>query len=255
MSNRRGVVEGFGKRSSLRTRRSNADIGQVMGRPDSRRARCAEAIPGGASRRLPAGLGRLACAGLAVGLTLALWAAPAAARGPIFTYTDGNGVVHFTNVPRGDTRFKPIPGAATSVPRKYYRAPRSTRYDPLIDTTARLHGVPPALIKAVIAAESAFNSQAVSHKGAQGLMQLMPATAASLGVDNAFEPAQNVFGGTAYLREMIHRFGDLSRALAAYNAGPRAVDRYGGIPPYPETQAYVERVLTYYRRYHGDFGR
>ena len=86
-------------------------------------------------------------------------------------------------------------------------------------------------------------------------MQLMPATAASLGVNNAFEPAQNVAGGSAYLRKMIDRYGDLSRALAAYNAGPTAVDRYGGIPPYRETKAYVDRVLTYYRRYHGDFPR
>ena len=188
-------------------------------------------------------------------LLLLAAAEPATAGGLIYSYTDGDGVTHFTNVPRGDRRFKALPPAATSVPRRYYRAPSSRRYDPLIDTTARMHGLPPALVKAVIAAESAFDSQAVSRKGAQGLMQLMPSTAASLGVANAFEPAQNVFGGTAYLRQMIQRYGDLSRALAAYNAGPTAVDRYGGIPPYAETQAYVERVLTYYRRYHGDFGR
>jgi soluble lytic murein transglycosylase-like protein len=116
-------------------------------------------------------------------------------------------------------------------------------------------GIPPALVKAVIAAESAFDSRAVSRKGAQGLMQLMPATAASLGVADPFEPGQNVAGGTSYLKAMIDRYGDLSRAIAAYNAGPGAVDRYGGIPPYRETQAYVDRVLTYYRRYHGDFPR
>jgi soluble lytic murein transglycosylase len=74
-------------------------------------------------------------------------------------------------------------------------------------------------------------------------------------VQDAFEPSQNVRGGTAYLREMLDRYGDLSRAVAAYNAGPAAVDRYGGIPPYPETRDYVDRVLTYYRHYHGDFPR
>ena len=208
---------------------------------------------GGRERAIPRGIGPVL--GLILALGWVLVSEPAAARGAIYTFTDERGVVHFTNVPRGDERFRPLPPAATAVPRRSYKAPSSRRYDPIIHTTARYHGVPPALVKAVIAAESAFDSQAVSRKGAQGLMQLMPATAASLGVHNAFEPEQNVHGGTAYLREMIERFGDLSRALAAYNAGPTAVDRYGGIPPYPETQAYVERVLTYYRRYHGDFGR
>jgi soluble lytic murein transglycosylase-like protein len=142
---------------------------------------------------------------------------------------------------------------ARRIPR--FKEPKTRVYDDLIDRTARSRGVSPALVKAVIAAESAFDSRAVSVKGAQGLMQLMPATAASLGVSNAFEPAQNVGGGAHYLRLMIDRYGDLGRALAAYNAGPSAVDRYGGIPPYRETRAYVERVLTYYRRYHGDFAR
>jgi soluble lytic murein transglycosylase-like protein len=86
-------------------------------------------------------------------------------------------------------------------------------------------------------------------------MQLMPTTAEHLGVADPLEPGQNVRGGAAYLRSMIDRYGDLTRALAAYNAGPEAVDRYGGIPPYRETRDYVERVLTYYRHYHGDFAR
>lgn len=215
-----------------------------MGSGDSIRAPGRGAIPGGALRIR-----------LGTALAVLLVAQVAAAGGPIYSYVDARGVTHFTNVPRGDKRFRPIPPAATSVPRRVFRAPRHHDYDPLIHRTALVHGVPPALVKAVIAAESAFDSQALSIKGAQGLMQLMPATAASLGVANAFEPAENVRGGTAYLRAMIGRYGDLSRALAAYNAGPTAVDRYGGIPPYPETRAYVDRVLTYYRRYHGDFGR
>ncbi len=198
----------------------------------------------------------LAFAGLALAALLAPGEALAGGRvGGIYKYVDERGVTHFTNRPRGDRRFKPVEvfGMARPIPK--YKAPKTTRYDPLIHATAARTGVPPALVKAVIAAESAFNSRAVSVKGAQGLMQLMPATAASLGVRDAFVPEENVAGGTAYLREMIDRYGDISRALAAYNAGPTAVDRYGGIPPYRETRAYVERVLTYYRHYHGDFPR
>ena len=113
----------------------------------------------------------------------------------------------------------------------------------------------PALVKAVIAAESNFDPEAVSRKGARGLMQLMPATAERARRRGSVRADDNVRGGTRYLRSMLDRYGDLTRALAAYNAGPTAVDRYGGIPPYPETQDYVNRVLTYYRAYHGDFGR
>ena len=109
--------------------------------------------------------------------------------------------------------------------------------------------------EAVIAAESNFDPDAVSRAGARGLMQLMPETAASMGVENIHYPPDNVRGGTRYLRMMIDRYGDLVRALAAYNAGPKAVDRYGGVPPYRETRDYVRRVLNYYHHYHGDFGR
>lgn len=178
-----------------------------------------------------------------------------AGAGGIYKYVDERGVTHFTNRPRGDRRFKPVEVFGMTPPIPKYKAPTTRLYDPLIHQAAARQGVPPALVKAVIAAESAFDSRAVSVAGAQGLMQLMPATAASLGVRDAFEPGQNVTGGTTYLRAMIDRYGDLSRALAAYNAGPTAVDRYGGIPPYRETRAYVERVLTYYRHYHGDFPR
>ena len=107
----------------------------------------------------------------------------------------------------------------------------------------------------MVAAESGFDRLAVSRAGAQGLMQLMPETAQHLGVEDPFAPEQNLRGGGRYLRSLIDRYGDLTRALAAYNAGPEAVDHYGGLPPYRETRAYVERVLTYYRSYHGDFAR
>ena len=106
------------------------------------------------------------------------------------------------------------------------------------------------LIKAIIAVESNFNAQAVSPAGAQGLMQLMPATAARFQVEKVFDPQSNIEGGVRYLKTLWQRYrGDLRRVLAAYNAGETAVARYGGIPPYPETQRYVTRVLTRYKRY------
>jgi soluble lytic murein transglycosylase-like protein len=125
----------------------------------------------------------------------------------------------------------------------------------LIVEIAERHLVEPALVKAVIATESNFEPDAVSRAGAQGLMQLMPATAASLGVERPFGVIENMDGGVRYLRAMLDRYGDLTRALAAYNAGPTAVDRYKGVPPYRETQAYVKRVLEYYRGYRREFER
>lgn len=112
---------------------------------------------------------------------------------------------------------------------------------------AERYGLEPSLVLAVIAVESAFQPQAVSHRGAQGLMQLMPATAAELGVADAFDPAANLDGGTRHLRDLLQRYsGDLSRALAAYNAGVASVERHGGVPPFPETQRYVAAVLRRY---------
>ncbi|MDB4433332.1 lytic transglycosylase domain-containing protein [bacterium] len=180
-------------------------------------------------------------------------ATPAAARGPIYSFVDADGVAHFTDAPI-DPRYAPL----------YDRRPKSRRgrriparwdFDGLIRLSAREHRLPPALVKAVIAAESNFEPTATSRRGAQGLMQLMPETARSLGVEDPFEPSENVRGGSRYLRRLMDRYGDLQRTLAAYNAGPSVVDRHGGMPPYRETRDYVQRVLTYYRYYHGDFGQ
>lgn len=177
--------------------------------------------------------------------------APAAAGGPLYRYVDERGVLHVTNVPT-DRRYR-----AERRPEPPARAARRRRgsYDRLIAVAAERAGIPPALVKAVIHAESAFDPGAVSPKGAMGLMQLMPRTAESLGVRRPFHAAENVRGGTRYLGRLRRRYGSWTWALAAYNAGPRSVERYRGVPPYAETRAYVRRVLSYYRRYHGDFGR
>lgn len=116
--------------------------------------------------------------------------------------------------------------------------------DNLVNDACDRNNLDPDLVNSVISAESGFNPKAVSRKGAQGLMQLMPSTAAALGVQDAMNPADNVEGGTRYLRELLERFQyDIAKALAAYNAGPERVQQYGGLPPYRETMAYVRKIL------------
>ncbi len=190
-------------------------------------------------------------------LLLLLVASALDAEASVYRYVDDRGVIHFTNVPRDD-RYEWIPVSPSSISlrqreRRDLKLPAQDAYDHVIVRAARNHRVEPALVKAVIAAESNFEAQAVSRVGAQGLMQLMPATSRTLGVRDPFHPTENVEGGTRYLREMLDRYGDLRRALAAYNAGPKAVDRYQGIPPYTETRDYVYRVLNYYRGYDDEF--
>jgi soluble lytic murein transglycosylase-like protein len=121
----------------------------------------------------------------------------------------------------------------------------ASAYDGLINASAAKYALDPALLKALIQAESGFNANAVSSAGAKGLTQLMPATAAGLGVDDPLDPQQSIEGGARYLKAQLDRFGDESLALAAYNAGPGAVVKYGGIPPFRQTQGYVNRVLSY----------
>ncbi len=225
------------------------------GRSDKRDSMEDPYVPPWGARAEERTVARTAMTGVGIALILTL-ALPASAR-QFFRYVDEHGVVHLTDSP-SDRRYREYQvGSVGGTLRKVRHTPRrhASRYDPLIARAARRHGLPPALVKAVVRAESNFEPAAVSHKGAQGLMQLMPATAASLGVRDPLHPEENVRGGARYLREMIDRYGSWNQALAAYNAGPTAVDRYGGIPPYRETQEYVKRVLHYYRRYDGDFSR
>ena len=120
-------------------------------------------------------------------------------------------------------------------------------YDKIILKTSKRHNIDPALVRAIIMTESSVNANAVSKKGANGLMQIMPKTARSLGVKNSAHPEQNIEAGTKYLKCLIDDYdGDIKIALAAYNAGPGAVNRYKGIPPYKETRSYIKKVLAYY---------
>ncbi|GBF51886.1 transglycosylase SLT domain protein [Leptospira ryugenii] len=130
------------------------------------------------------------------------------------------------------------------------QAPKSeTNLSSIIHEKAEEKGLDPNLVKAIIQTESGFQPKAVSPKGALGLMQLMPKTAEMLGVDDPLDPSANIEGGTTYFRDMLQKFGDIDKALAAYNAGPGAVKKYGGVPPYSETQTYIEKVKSNYKKF------
>jgi soluble lytic murein transglycosylase-like protein len=180
----------------------------------------------------------------------------AQSEGNIYSFRDERGVTHFSNLPHLDRRYKlvyRIPSAGQWRPNAWSaRAPRMvdfSRLIPIINEAARANGVDPKLVHAVIRAESGYNANALSNKGAVGLMQLIPATAQRYGVSDSYDPAQNIQGGTRYLRDLLKMFnGNTELALAGYNAGENAVIRAGNrIPNYPETQAYVPKVLHFYR--------
>lgn len=176
------------------------------------------------------------------------------ARADIYRYEDDEGIVHFTDAPT-DRRFKIFmrdlkKDKQLRTKLQFSSNINPAEYEQIIKTCADKYGVNSCLIKAVIHAESGYNPNAVSRKGATGLMQLMPGTARSLKVSNSLDPKDNVEGGVKYLRFLLDTFrGDVSLALAAYNAGMNKVAKFGGIPPYAETRNYVNRVLSYMQSY------
>ncbi len=174
---------------------------------------------------------------------LALASAPLASA-QIYTRVKANGVIEATNVPSTSDFRLTYPGKGRLIhSRGFKRVPYNGEWDRHIFDAAAAFGVSTDLVKAVIQAESEFDHLAVSSKGAQGLMQLMPATARRFGVGDAFDPRQNIFGGVEYLAFLLRMFqGDVSLALAGYNAGENAVVRHKGIPPYKETRGYVKKI-------------
>jgi len=198
----------------------------------------------------------------------------------IYQYVDEHGVVHFTNKPRPGKNWKRLvreynkgerstagdpdaPATANPLPSPNPRCPtcdvvpsrdnsptRFTRYDRFIQEASVLYQIPVPFIKAVIKAESDFDPRVVSYKSAKGLMQLIPEVEIDMGVKNVFDPRENILGGTRLLRYNANIFrGDMVLTLAAYHAGPNAVKRFGGIPPYKSTRAYVRVVLKYYQHF------
>jgi soluble lytic murein transglycosylase len=162
----------------------------------------------------------------------------------IYRFQDEHGVWHFTNI-NNDIRYKLFIKEYAKKPEKYI-----ADYGYIIDQASERFNIDPHFVKAVIKAESDFDNGAVSSKGAQGLMQLMPKTADEMEVDDPFNPEENIFGGTRYLSILLDRFNnDKSLALAAYNAGPEKVIAHNGIPPYNETRNFVKKVLYYYDEY------
>ena len=162
----------------------------------------------------------------------------------IYRYKDKDGKWHFTNV-RSDVRYTFYIKEARDNPDAFIK-----KYDDIIKNAAEKFSLEPFLVKAVIKAESGFDHKAVSKKGAQGLMQLMPGTAGEMAVDDPYDPTQNIFGGSRYISKLMERFDNkLEHVLAAYNAGPEKVDQYKGIPPYKETRTFVKRVMKYYEEY------
>ncbi len=181
-----------------------------------------------------------------ISLTLIVWSFSASCHADIYKYVDEDGVIHLTNISKGD-HYKKV--MAENV------VQREASYNQIIRSTSFKYNIDPSLIKALITVESNWDSSAVSRKGAIGLMQLMPETAADMKIINPYDPGQNIEAGTRYLRFMLDRFkGNLKLALAAYNAGPTTVEKSGGVPAIAETRAYIKKVLSIHnnKRNHRD---
>ena len=179
-----------------------------------------------------------------VGISSLVYSVPTTAT-EIYQFIGPNGSISLTNVP-SDSRYRKIEVESS----RFHATLSEQELEPVIRRHSSQHRLHPALIRAVIKAESGFDPRAVSRSGAIGLMQLMPQTAVRLDVRDMYDPDDNVGGGTKYLRQLLDRFhGNLPLALAAYNAGENAVDHYQALPPFDETRQYVRKVLRYYRTF------
>ncbi len=176
-----------------------------------------------------------------------LFSAGLTVHGDIYRFIDEDGVMHFTNTPTSSNQnFKLFLREKPKVNPRY----STKKYDDIIANASQQYGVSFPLIKAIIKAESDFDPRAVSKKGAKGLMQIMPDNFKLLGIKDPFDPSQNIHAGARYFKQMYDRFkGKLALSLAAYNAGPKAVEHYKTVPPYEETEEYVRRVLKFYYNY------
>jgi soluble lytic murein transglycosylase len=182
-------------------------------------------------------------------LSFLLW--PVVTGADIYRYVDGEGVIHYSNTQPGEKFTLYLREAPKAAPRAPASAlPGASWMTGYVDRFSRANDLPPALVHAIIKAESNGQRKAVSPKGAKGVMQLMPFTSKRLRVADPFDPIENIEGGIRYIKELLITFeGDITNTVAAYNAGPAAVRKYGGVPPYQETRLYVRRVMDLYRQY------
>jgi soluble lytic murein transglycosylase-like protein len=182
-------------------------------------------------------------------LSFLLW--PVVAGADIYRYVDTDGVIHYSNT-QPDAKFSLYlrEGPKAAPRERTTDLPAATWMTGYVDRFSRANDLPPALVHAIIKAESNGQRKAVSPKGAKGVMQLMPFTSKRMQVADPFDPIENIEGGIKYIKELLVTFeGDLTNTVAAYNAGPAAVRKYGGVPPYQETRLYVRRVMDLYRQY------
>lgn len=197
---------------------------------------------------IPLRYGNMKC--LRIFLTTSFLLCPTVIFADIYRTVDKDGVLHFTNTPRDSKAELYLREAPEPRPRGRSPGPENTWVMEYVERVSRAHNLPPALVKAIIRAESNGNRFAVSPKGAEGIMQLMPVTQRQMNVSQPFDPVENIAGGVRYIKELLGTFdGKTEHAVAAYNAGPAAVKKYGGIPPYAETRVFVERVMDYYSQY------
>lgn len=176
-----------------------------------------------------------------IGALMVFFSSVTASSADIFKYTDDSGITYYTNAPESKDYKKVM---SEKKPSRTYQS--RDEFDWIIDSMSSKYDIEPSLIKAIISVESNWNNNAVSNKGAMGLMQLMPSTARDMDVSDPFNPTDNIEGGTRYLRYLLDRFSELPLALAAYNAGPKKVESSRGIPSITETEQYVKKVLALY---------